>query len=123
MAHSPGPNCPKEIVRLSEKAKSNSSQRSVLFEHWLTANENWQTSKLLIRLRSSKKNRKAGLRRWMLFTEMVAKWGEEVATAMKESKEADEERSKSEIREHPDVKGRKDMCMYATFKMSMVLPA
>ena len=42
--------------------------------------------------------------------QMCSKWGEEVATAMKESKEADEERSQAEIREHPDVPGRED-CM------------
>ena len=95
-------------MKLAEKAKSNSSQRSVLFEHWLTANENWQKSRLLIRLRSSKKNRKAGLRRWMLFSEMCSKWGTEVATAMKESKEADPERSLAEIRKHPEMPGRED---------------
>ncbi|CAE7611107.1 PLCXD2 [Symbiodinium sp. CCMP2592] len=106
------PNCPKEIKKLSNKAKGDSSKRSFLFESWLTSEECWMKSSLLKRLRSKNSNAKRGLRRWLTKAEMEAKWGTEVAEAMIESKEADEERSLTEIRPHPELPHREDLKQY-----------
>ena len=95
-------------MKLSERAKSDPRQRSVLFESWLTSQENWGSSKLLMRLRSSSKSQHTGVRRWYFRREMVQKWGEEITAAMIEDKLQDDERKNSEIRGHPDMKPRED---------------
>ena len=101
--HIPGVNCPPEIARLAKKARKSSDQRSYMFESWLAANEDWKSSTLLTTLRNKNVSSYRGVRKWMLFSEMKGKWGEEIATAMKESKESDEERAKNEIRDFPEV--------------------
>ena len=95
---------------MQERAKSDPRQRSVLFESWLTSQENWGSSRLLMRLRSSNKSSHRGVRRWYFKREMVEKWGAEIAAAMIEDKEQDDERRETEIRTHPDIKPRED-CM------------
>ena len=54
-------------------------------------------SSLLVRLRTRKSKAKKGLHA------QVAKWGEDVTDAIIESKEADEEKAKAEIRRFPDA--------------------
>ncbi|CAE7338143.1 unnamed protein product, partial [Symbiodinium sp. KB8] len=97
-----GPNTPREIKRMASKAKSSSSARSVLFEDWLQSNECWKHSKLLARLRNRSSTSRRGMRRWLFYNEMIARFGEEVAAAIKETKESDPERSLTEIRKWPE---------------------
>ena len=104
-----GPNCPKEIKKLAERAKGDSGQRSYLFEHWLLAEGNWCKSKLLVRLRSKHASKKKGMRRWYTRTELVQKNGETIADAMIEEKLADDEKRETEVRNHPDCPSRKDL--------------
>ena len=87
---------------MASKAKSSSSARSVLFEDWLQSNECWKHSKLLARLRNRSSTSRRGMRRWLFYNEMIARFGEEVAAAIKETKESDPERSLTEIRKWPE---------------------
>ena len=105
------PNCPKEIKKLSKQASGDSSKRSFLFENWLTCQECWMKSSLLQRLRSKNSNAKRGLRRWLTKAEMEARWGAEIAKAMVETKESDEEKAMTEIRPHPELPDREDKCI------------
>ena len=97
---------------MAEKAQEDSKIRSLLFDHWLAAAECWSKSQLLITLKSKQKNSKCGLRRWFTKQEMVQKWGAEVAQAMVDAKESDEERRKREVREHPDCPVREACCLH-----------
>ncbi|CAE7351856.1 unnamed protein product [Symbiodinium sp. CCMP2456] len=108
------PNCPKEIKKLASKASGDSSKRSFLFENWLTSSESWMKSSLLQRLKSKNSNAKRGLRRWLTKQEMVAKWGEEIAQAMIETKENDDEKAMTEIRAHPELPLREDYCIVSS---------
>ena len=103
-----GPNCPREIYKLAEKCKVNSSQRSYLFEHWLLADGCWAKSKLLLTLRSKKANKKRGLRRWYTRAELEERYGQSVAADIIEAKEMDDYKREHEIRPHPECPQRKD---------------
>ncbi|CAE7710478.1 unc-89 [Symbiodinium sp. CCMP2592] len=106
-------NCPPEIARLARKAVDEPGQRSYMFESWLASNEDWKKSSLLVTLRRKGSSARKGLRKWMLYTEMITKWGAEIALAMKESKESDEHRRKNEIRDHPDASHLKQyLCLW-----------
>lgn len=87
---------------MARKAKSSASSRSVMFEDWLQSGECWKNSKLLVRLRNRSSTAKKGMRKWLFFSEMVSRFGQDIATALKETKENDEERSESEIRKWPE---------------------
>ncbi|CAE7640337.1 unnamed protein product [Symbiodinium pilosum] len=106
------PNCPKEIASLAAKCKGNSSQRSYLFENWLLCDGNWAKSSLLAKLKSRNRNSRRGLRKWMTRAEMQEKWGETITQCIIEAKESDEERAKSEIRNHPECPSNKVMIQY-----------
>ena len=91
---------------MAAKSKSDSSARSVLFEDWLKSGENWKSSKLLARLRNRSSSARRGMRKWLFWSEMVTRFGQEVALALKETKEADPERSLTEIRKWPECEAR-----------------
>ena len=97
-----GPNTPREIKRMASKAKTDASARSVLFEDWLQSGESWKQSKLLARLRNRSSSARRGMRKWLFYSEMVSRFGSEVAAAIKETKEGDPERSLTEIRKWPE---------------------
>ena len=78
-------------------------QRSYMFEAWLAANEDWKKSSLLVTLRRKGASARRGLRKWVLYSEMIEKWGETIAQAMVEAKQADEHKRQHEIRPFPDA--------------------
>ena len=83
-----------------------------MFESWLASNEDWKKSTLLATLRSKNSSARRGIRKWMLFQEMCNRWGEKIALAMVESKEADEQRAEDEIRDFPEVPSMKQyLCL------------
>ncbi|CAE7690305.1 unnamed protein product [Symbiodinium sp. KB8] len=87
---------------MASKAKTDASARSVLFEDWLQSGESWKQSKLLARLRNRSSSSRHGMRKWLFYSEMVSRFGSEVAAAIKETKEGDPERSLTEIRKWPE---------------------
>ncbi|CAE7151479.1 unnamed protein product, partial [Symbiodinium pilosum] len=89
------------IKKLAEKAFPSSSQRSYLFEAWITSSESWKNSKLLVALKSRSKHARRGLRRWYTFDEMVKRWGTDIAEDIKNTKLGDEK-----------LKEREDMVQY-----------
>ncbi|CAE7282081.1 PLCXD2, partial [Symbiodinium microadriaticum] len=95
--------CPPEISKLARKAVDDPGQRSYMFEAWLAANEDWKKSSLLVTLRRKGASARRGLRKWVLYSEMIEKWGETIAQAMVEAKQADEHKRKHEIRPFPDA--------------------
>ena len=103
-----GPNTPPEIKKLAEKAFPSSSQRSYLFEAWVTSSESWKNSKLLVALKSRSKHARRGLRRWYTFDEMVKKWGADIAEDIKNTKLGDEKLREREVRQHPELPHRQD---------------
>ena len=76
----------------------------MLFDEWLAANELWSQSKMLISIRTRKKDKKLGSRRWMTHAEIVKKYEDEkVASAIVAHKESLEgEDRKGSVRPHPD---------------------
>ncbi|CAE7482715.1 unnamed protein product [Symbiodinium sp. CCMP2592] len=106
------PNTPPEILKLAEKAAPHSPERSYLYESWLTSNECWKSSRLLISLRQKNSTKNRGVRRWMTFAEMCNKYGESIATEIRDAKLEDAELKKKEVRDHPECKHRKDMTQY-----------
>ena len=108
----PGVNCPREIARLAKSAKKNPSQRSYMFESWLSSGEDWKASTLLVTLKNKNTSSYRGIRRWMLFSEMEQKWGHDIALAMKDAKESEKERSDNEIRDFPELPSLKQyLCL------------
>ncbi|CAE7221785.1 PLCXD2, partial [Symbiodinium sp. CCMP2456] len=106
-------NCPPEIARLARKAVDDAGQRSYMFESWLASNEDWKKSSLLVTLRRKGSSARRGLRKWVLYSEMITKWGEDIALAMKEAKETDEHKRKHEIRDFPDAPHLKQyLCLF-----------
>ena len=84
-----------------------------MFESWLSSGEDWKASTLLTTLKSKNTSSYRGIRRWMLFSEMESKWGHDIALAMKEAKESDEERNNSEIRDFPELPSLKQyLCLF-----------
>ena len=74
-----------------------------------------------MRLRNSSKSQTTGVRRWYFRREMVEKWGEEITAAMIEDKLSDEERRRTEIRTHPDMKAREDR-LHVTYDHVCITP-
>lgn len=84
-----------------------------MFEAWLASNEDWKKSSLLVTLRRKGSSARRGLRKWVLYSEMITKWGEDIALAMKEAKETDEHKRKHEIRDFPDAPHLKQyLCLF-----------
>ncbi|CAE7866454.1 PLCXD2 [Symbiodinium necroappetens] len=96
------PNTPREIRRMANKAKGSSTSRSVMYEDWLQSGEDWRQSKLMSRLKNRSATAKKGCRKWLFYDEMVQRFGEKLATILKETKEADEEKAANEIRKWPE---------------------
>ncbi|CAE7479305.1 unnamed protein product [Symbiodinium sp. CCMP2592] len=108
------PNTPPEILKLAEKAEPHSPERSYLFEAWLTSSENWKSSKLLISLKQKNSTKNRGTRKWMTYAEMCERFGESVATDIRDAKLDDPQLKKKEVRDHPECKHRKARTPYTT---------
>ena len=80
-----------------------SDRLAILMEQWTACEGHWTQSSFYKQLKVSKKHRQRGARKWMTFEEIAAKYhSERVATRIVESKEADPELSKTQIRDHLD---------------------
>ena len=72
----------------------------------MKAHEDWKRSSLLQILRSKTGTRKRGLRRWLTHSDMVKKWGKEVADDIREVKLNDPIKFEKETRQHPELPNR-----------------
>ncbi|CAE7158255.1 unnamed protein product [Symbiodinium necroappetens] len=64
---------------------------------------------MLISLKQKNSKKSRGLRKWMTFKEMCERFGESVATDIRDAKLEDAELRQKEVRDHPECKHRKDM--------------
>lgn len=89
----------------------------MLFEEWLSANEKWNNSKLVISIRSNVAFRKRGSRKWFTRMELVAKYQDpEIAEEVIREKESlNKAAPGSCARPHPDAPANEKMRQYLCF--------
>ena len=89
----------------------------MLFEEWLSANEKWTNSKLVISIRSNVAFRKRGSRKWFTRMELVAKYQDpEIAEEVIREKESlNKAAPGSCARPHPDAPANEKMRQYLCF--------
>lgn len=81
-----------------------SQKLQVLYEQWNLAEENWNNSQLVVRMRQSERTRKVGGRRWMTRQMIHERYGEELAQDIMQSKnKQDPERKGVMVKPHPDI--------------------
>lgn len=85
----------------------------VLYEQWVQAGGQWETSQLVVQARSTIKGSKTGARRWMLRADIVKKYGCEVtADELIHAKESDPALRRTQVRDHPELPKRADLRLY-----------
>lgn len=88
---------------------------SCLYEAWLSCSGNWKSSKLYISLVNKKKNKSCGVRRWFLRSELIAKFGSDIAEDIINRKMTDDKLREEETRVHPDLPDREDCAVSALY--------
>lgn len=96
------------------------SLNSILYDAWANCVGDWTRSRFYQNIRERHTSTKRGVRKWLTESEMDDRFGVQLATAMRNRKLFDEELSKKEVREHPEVPGQQ-ACVYVQFT-STVLP-
>ena len=90
----------------------------VLYESWLSAEEEWSSSKLVVTLRNSSKLSSFGCRKWFTRADLLAKYNndEDIVTEIIHEKEkVPEAIRKSLVRPHPDAPLNKQLTQYLCF--------
>ena len=93
----------------------------VLYEGWLAANEDWESSSLVISIRSSAAHRKKGARKWFTRDELARKYstGETldytIADEIIGEKVKDEVTAQQSCRPHPDCPNNESLTQYLCF--------
>ena len=112
----PDPTCTSSIPGASKSQKM-----QVLYEGWLSANEDWTSSTLVISLRSSTAHRKKGARKWFTRDELAVKYSKGQTLDYTVADEIIQEKLKDEVtasqccRPHPDCPRNKSMTQYLCF--------
>ena len=90
----------------------------VLYESWLTSEEEWSSSKLVLTLRNSSKLSSFGCRKWFTKSDLMTKYNndeEVVDEIIHEKEKVPEAIRKSLVRPHPDAPGNKSLTQYLCF--------
>ena len=89
----------------------------VLYENWLSADENWNKSKLVVSLQQSSKLSTFGCRKWFTRQDLIDKYkSPEIATEIIQEKLALEESvRKTVVRAHPDAPNNLQLQQYLCF--------
>lgn len=82
---------------------------TTLFESWTQCQGNWKSSSIYLQVVKRDTTVRKGVRRWMIWKEVVERFGEEGAAALVEYKKNDEELAKKEIRPHPSAPNVKEL--------------
>ncbi|CAE7621468.1 unnamed protein product [Symbiodinium sp. CCMP2592] len=93
----------------------NSEKNSVMFEAWLNCGGNWKQSQLYINCKTKNISKRKGVRKWMLRTDIEAKFGVENAEAIIVRKLNDEKLRDTEVKKHPDLPESLDMMQFLIF--------
>ena len=86
---------------------------SPLFEAFLACDGDWKKSKFYISIKQRKSKVTKGKRRWMVYTEMVQKYGEKGADLIRTRKLGEPELRETEVRHHPEAPGEEDRFVHA----------
>lgn len=81
---------------------------SVLYESWNECGGDWKQSQLYMSAVHKNKHKLKGVRVWMVFDELVKRFGPVGAQAIVSRKENDKELKVKEIRPHPECPEEKD---------------
>lgn len=90
----------------------------MLYESWLTSEEEWSSSKLVLTLRNSSKLSSFGCRKWFTKSDLMTKYNndeEVVDEIIHEKEKVPEAIRKSLVRPHPDAPGNKSLTQYLCF--------
>lgn len=75
---------------------------AILWEEWLSSNENWKVSNYAMRLSKSHTHEVIGARRWMTFNQLCDKYqDQDVAESIRTAKLSNPE-MKDHVKPHPD---------------------
>ena len=80
-----------------------SSLNSVLYDAWASCAGQWEKSTFLQQVRDRHRSTRCGTRRWLTVSEMDDKFGEEMATQIRNRKLLDPELCAREVRSHPEL--------------------
>lgn len=104
------------VVAWSDTGPNKQAKLMIMFEDWVNSNENWQSSSLLVRQRTSHSSKQVGGRRWFTWKQLADKYqSEEVANEIVAVKESD---NKDQIRLHPELPDRKDLRLFLCYDES-----
>lgn len=105
---------PPKIIYTGAQKKE---KMQVLYENWLSADENWNKSKLAVSLQQSSKLSTFGCRKWFTRQDLIDKYkSSEIATEIIQEKLALEESvRKTVVRAHPDAPNNLQLQQYLCF--------
>ena len=99
--------CTKEYHSVVGGKQGKTQKLQLLFEQWVSANENWSSSSLIVRMKNSHRKSHKGGRRWLSFEQISMKYqSDEVAREITSTKEADPILRKTDTKQHPDRPGK-----------------
>ena len=84
------------------------SLMSTLYESWTQCGGDWKKSTIYLNATSKDTNKRRGERRWMVWKEIVEKFGLQGATDLVEYKKSKPDLAENEIRKHPNAPDSKE---------------
>lgn len=91
------------------KPSSGKTLTGILYEAYLSCGGDWKSSKIYLSVKEKHSRKRQGVRKWMIRPEIERKFGVEGANAIIDRKEGEEELRLTEIRDHPECPGNKDL--------------
>ncbi|CAE7417885.1 unnamed protein product [Symbiodinium sp. CCMP2592] len=111
--------CPPEVAAKAFDAQGKSRGSSVMrfmFEQFITADENWQQSAIMMNIRQKKKGSRHGKFVWKRFDHVVTEHGEAIAKDMLQNKKKDDPNLSGKwVQKHPDQPEREDWMLMKCF--------
>ena len=81
----------------------------MLYDAWAACGEgNWSKSSFLMKIRERHSTKRRGVRRWLLYSELVTRFGEDLTVQLTNRKLLDKELSEKEVRFHPEFPNSED---------------
>ena len=85
------------------------SLNSVLYDAWAACGEGiWSKSSFLMKIRERHSTKRRGVRRWLLYSELVSRFGEDLTVQLTNRKLLDKELRETEVRFHPEFPNSED---------------
>ena len=81
----------------------------MLYDAWAACGEGiWSKSSFLMKIRERHSTKRRGVRRWLLYSELVSRFGEDLTVQLTNRKLLDKELRETEVRFHPEFPNSED---------------